>query len=171
MSENGTRSVGEIIIDIVGLGIIVYSPSSAVHIGEGEDYLAAHYWAPADVQEHIQAGTIVAFATSSSGTFLLRFHEGYPSAERLGSADFKLRLGLRSDGVVVFRDLYELMDWAAEYPPEQSIPLEPGIYHVTLVSDMPTSGVLGDDQVIDMYFQPLDEFPALAREGIPTLCG
>jgi hypothetical protein len=63
------------------------------------------------------------------------------------------------------------MDWAAEFPPEQSIQLGPGIYHVTLMSDLPTSGVLGDDQEIDVYFQALDEFPALAREGIPTLCG
>lgn len=97
------------VIDIVGLGIIVYSPSSAAHIREGEEYLEAHYWAPEDVQEHIQAGTIVAFATSSPGTFVLRFHEGYPSAERLEAAEFKLRLGVRSDGVVVFQNLYELM--------------------------------------------------------------
>ncbi len=161
----------EIVLDIAGLGIILYSPSSAAHIGEGEDYLEAHYWKPEDVQEHIQTGSIVAFATSSSGTYILRFHEGYPKPELRATTDFRLRLGLRSDGQVIFRDLYDLIGWTSAVTEEQTIQLAPGIYHVTLYSNLPASGVVGDDQVVDVYLQLLDEFPALAREGIPTLCG
>jgi hypothetical protein len=163
------RPIREVWLDIAGLGIIVYSPSAATHLGEGENYFDAHYRSADQVQEHVQAGSIVVIATSTPGRFLLRLHDGYPTPERLNTADFKLRLGLRSDGTVVFRDLYDLMDWTAAFPPEQSVPLAAGIYHLTLTSDIPSSGVLGDDQVIDIHLQPLDEFPALARTGIPTL--
>ena len=162
--------LSEMVIDVVGLGLIVYSPSSAAHIGGGEDYLQAHYWTPEDVAEHIQAGTIVGFCTSSPGTFILRFHGGYPSEAQLAAAEFRLRLGLRSDGVVVARDLYELTDWTSEFPREQSFRLAAGIYHLTLCSTMPASGILGDRQVVDVFLNPLDEFPALARTGVPTLC-
>jgi hypothetical protein len=158
-------------IDIAGLGIIMYSPSSAAHIAEDANYLEERYWDPRDVQEHIQAGSIVAFATGTPGRFHLRTHDGYPDPKTLEASEFKLRLGLRSDGVVVFRDLYDLMEWTAEFPEEQAIALEAGVYHVTLCSSTPSSGILGDDQVVDVYFQALDRFPALAREGIPTLCG
>lgn len=157
-------------IDVTGLGIIMYSPSSAAHIAEGQDYLTEHYWDDDDVQEHIQAGTIVGFGTSSPGTFVLRCHAGYPDDGRLAAAGFKLRLGIRCDGIVVFRDLYDLTDWIGQYPSDQAISLPAGIHHVTLASDLPASGVLGDHQIIDVYFQPLREFPALARQGVPTLC-
>jgi hypothetical protein len=159
----------EMALDVAGLGIIMFSPSAATHIREGEDYLQPHYWRPEDVEEHVQAGSIVAFATSTPGTFVLRFHEGYPDEQRLSDAEFKVRLGVRSDGILVVRDLYELLDWREEFGPEESIPLPAGIYHVTLFSNRPHSGVLGDNQVIEVYFQPLDEFPALARQGVPTL--
>ncbi len=110
------RSTTEIAFDIAGLGIIMYSPSSAAHIHEGEDYLQPHYWAPADVRDHIQAGTIVAFATGTPGSFLLRIHDGYPGERLASAAGAELRLGLRSDGVVVFRDLYDLLEWTARHP-------------------------------------------------------
>lgn len=35
---------------------------------------------------------------------------------------------------------------------------------------MPSSGVLGDDQVIEVFLQELEELPPLSRSGIPTLC-
>jgi hypothetical protein len=159
----------EMVLDVQGLGIIMYSPSSVASIREGDDYLEAHYWNPDDVEEHIQAGSIVTFATSTPGTFVLRFHEGYPGDRRLADAEFKLRLGVRSDGILVIRDLYELLDWREGFDPEEAIPLPAGIYHITLVSNRPASGRLGDNQVIDIWFQQVPEFPALARDGVPTL--
>lgn len=161
----------EITLDIAGIGIIMHSPSATAHIEEGADYLEANYCTPNDVQRHIQAGSIVAFGTCTPGTFLIRVVEGYPDDLTLELAEFKLRLGLRCDGIIIFRDLYDLMDWTVEFPHGHSIELPEGIYHVTLCSHTPESGLLGDNQVIDVYFQPLDSFPALATEGIPTLCG
>ncbi|MDO5504541.1 MAG: hypothetical protein Q4G67_15360, partial [Actinomycetia bacterium] len=88
----------EIRLNIDGLGIIVYSPTSAEHIAEREDYFSAHFTDEADVQRHLQAGSIAAFATSSPGVFVLRTHAGYPTPEQIEDADFTLRLAVRSDG-------------------------------------------------------------------------
>ncbi len=164
-------SIKEIALDIVGLGIIMHSPSATAHIENGADYLVASYSAPEDVDRHIQEGRIVGFGTGSPGSFVIRVLAGYPDDLALERAEFKLRLGLLSDGVVVFRDLYDLMEWTQKFPVEQSVALAEGIYHVTLCSSTPAGGVLGDGQIVDVYFQALDEFPALASDGVPTLCG
>jgi hypothetical protein len=161
----------EITLQVSGLGIVFHSPKSAEHISEGEDYLERNYSSEEQVQSHIQRGTIVGFGTGSPGTFLLRFHSGYPNEDFLQECDFKLRLGLQcTGGVVCFRDLYDLMDWRAECPPNQSLQLVDGMYHVTLCSNRPSSGILGDNQQIRVYLQMLDTFPHLATKGVPILC-
>lgn len=158
-------------LDVSGVGIIFHSPQSARHISDGEDYLSSNYTHERDVQEHIQQGSIVGFGTGSPGTYVLQFHDGYPDDSVLQAAEFKLRLGLHCrGGVVCFRDLYELLDWQADCPDDQILALEDGYYHVTLYSDRPASGVLGDDQVIHIFLQELEDFPVLAEEGVPTLC-
>lgn len=164
------ESWSQMTLTIDGLGIVLYAPSSATHITEGADYFSSHFMDAEDVQRHVQEGTIVPFATSSPGTYLLRFHPGYPTPDAAAGADFSLRLAVRSDGTLVFRDLYDLMEWTADHPADQAIALPVGIHHVTLLSDRPASGILGDDQAVDVFLQPLDTFPALARDGIPTLC-
>jgi len=169
MMRNGASR--EIDLEISGLGIILYSPASAAHIVEGSNYLRAHYVEPTEVQRHIQNGTIVGFGTASPGNFSLRFLSGYPTDARLLQARFKLRLGIRCEGgKVCCRDLYDLICWQPECPPEQMIDVDDGIYHLTLCSDRPPSGRLGDGQIIDIYLAQLEEFPQLATEGIPTLC-
>jgi hypothetical protein len=161
----------EIVLDIVGLGIVFYSPGAARHIAEGDNYLASNYTTAQQVQSHIQKGTIVGFGTASPGTFILKFHSGYPDETSLQNCDYKLRLGLHCPGgLVCFKDLYELMDWHADCPPNQVLELDDGFYHVTLCSNRPASGVLGDKQEILVYLQKLDAFPRLAKEGIPMLC-
>jgi hypothetical protein len=164
-------NIGETIqLEIVGLGIIMYSRAAAAHIKQGEDYLSSHYWDEKDIQVHIQAGTIVGFGTASPGTFLLRTAMGYPSRERLDRAEHKLRLGVNVSGrSLCFRDLYDLMSWSPACPASQVLSIDDGIYHVTLVSDTPPSGVLGDEQLIEVYFAPLTAMPRLATEGVPTL--
>ncbi|MEZ5940218.1 MAG: hypothetical protein R3C18_02425 [Planctomycetaceae bacterium] len=160
-----------IVINISGLGIIMYSPCFAAHIQEGEDYLQNNYMEEADVQRHIQAGTIVGFGTGTPGTFQLQFSSGYPSAEFLNSAELKLRLGLRCRGGQIYvRDLYDLLEWEPKCPESQVISLPDGIYHVTLCSNRPSSGILGDNQIIHVFLQPLETFPALAKHGVPCLC-
>ncbi len=62
------------------------------------------------------------------------------------------------------------MEWAPECPASQTFALADGYYRVTLCSDVPASGILGDEQAIDVYFERWEEMPAVAAEGIPTLC-
>jgi hypothetical protein len=161
----------EIVLDIVGIGIVFHSPKFAEHITEGQDYFSSHYANEQQVQPHIQRGTIVGFGTGSPGTFIFRFKSGYPPEELLDRADCRLRLGLHcSGGIVCFRDLYELLDWHSECPPRRTLPLEDGFYHVTLCSDLPSSGFIGDNQVILFYLEKLNAFPRLSTKGVPTLC-
>jgi hypothetical protein len=160
-----------IVLEVAGTGIIFHSPESASHIADGDNYLQSSYWSEKHVQSHIQAGTIVGFCTGSPGRFILRFHTGYPSEGQICKCDFKLRLGfICSDHHACFRDLYDLLDWRAACPENQTLQLDDGIYHVTLCSSRPNTGVVGDNQVIDVYFKRLPEFPRLTKDGIPTLC-
>ena len=161
----------EIKMDIAGLGIVFYSPRNVEHIPEGCDYLQTNYLTEEQVQSHIQAGTLVGFGTGSPGIYLLKFAAGCPANDVILASEFKLRLGLHCvGGQVCFRDLYDLLDWTSECPGEQILELEEGIYHVTLCSSPPPSGVIGDNQIIHVYLQKLEKFPALATQGVPTLC-
>ncbi|MGA9998452.1 MAG: hypothetical protein WBP93_23765 [Pyrinomonadaceae bacterium] len=154
-----------------GPGIILYSPYAVAHISEGEDYLTTHYMNEQEVQEHIQQGTLVGFGTGSPGDFIIHIRHGYPDEQTLQDADCKLRLGIHvQDHTVCIRDLFDLMDWTAECPPEQQFELEDGYYHITLHSNRPESGILGDNQIIWMYFNKLPSMPALSTQGVPTLC-
>jgi hypothetical protein len=161
----------DLILSIKGIGIILYAPFFAKCIPEGEDYLSTSYTTDEQVQSHIQKGTIVGFGTGTPGTFILKTHYGYPDVDFLKNCEFRLRLGLQVVGrLICVRDLFDLLQWRAECPPLQSIVMDDGIYHVTLCSNLPVSGILGDNQVINMFFQKLDTFPNLAKQGIPTLC-
>jgi len=160
----------DIALTIAGMGIIMYSPVFAEHISEGEDYFTSHYSDERSVQEHIQKGTIVGFATGSPGIYVLKFHSGYPDDDLLKACDYKYRLGLTvSGGFICVRDLFDLIQWARECPQSHRLILDDGYYHVTLCSNRPPSGILGDNQVIDVYMQKLDRFPELLKEGIPSL--
>jgi hypothetical protein len=161
----------QISLEISGLGIIFYSPEFARHIAEGEDYFSSRYSTEEQVQSHIQDGSIVGFGTGSPGRYVLRFFRGYPDQTLLDSCDSKLRLGLHCvGGIVFFRDLYDLMQWRSDCPEENRLHLEDGFYHITLCTNRPESGILGDDQEVSVFLQKLDALPALRREGIPTLC-
>ena len=158
-------------LDLVGLGIILYSPRWAEGISQRADYLSSNYTTAEQVQAHVQAGTIVGFGTGSPGDYTLTFHSGYPAEAEVRRRQFKLRLGLHCvGGGLCVRDLYDLMDWTPECPPAQTLGLEDGFYHLTLVSDTPPSGYLGDGQVIDIYLERLPAFPDLGNVGVPMLC-
>lgn len=157
-------------IEIEGLGMILYSPKSAAHIKEGEDYFQTNYYKPEDVEQHCLNGTIVGFCTSP-GRYILCFREGYPDQVVLDENEFRLRLAVRVfDGKLCVRDLYNLLDWSPECPPQQIIPIEDGIYHVTLCSRLPISGILGRNQEILVYLNKLEAMPELKYGGVPTLC-
>ena len=157
-------------VEIAGLGLIVYSPYAVAQIARGENFLRSHFMDGASVQSFIQAGSLVGFGTGSSGTFRLRFFLGTPDEAELDGADYTLRLGIVvRGGQVCVRDLYDLIEWNPECPAGQRVAVEDGTYRLTLMSDLPESEVLGDDQLISFVFEPVTEFPKLAKSGIPTL--
>lgn len=158
----------EFTLDIYGLGIIMYSDYATVHIKEGEDYFLKSYQTPQQVTNHIMQGSIVGFCTSSPGRYILKVRSGYPLEANLNSAEFKLRLAIDiRDGRMCVRDLYDLMDWRENCPINQYIELENGYYHITLYGDVPSSGILGDNQIIYVYLNKLNSMPILKYDGVP----
>lgn len=161
----------DIELDISGLGIILYSESNVKQIKEGEDYFLSSYSMPQQVAEHVMEGRIVGFCTGSSGVYILRIREGYPDNEILMSSEFKLRLGIEViDNGILFRDLYDLMEWDHRCPTDQYMELENGYYQITLFGELPESGIIGDNQVINVYLNKLQDMPELKYNGVPIYC-
>ncbi len=161
----------EIALSVGGIGIIFYSPQSVRHIAEGSDYCTNSYSTEADVQAHVQAGTLLGFAVGASGEYVLKFRGGYPDDDTLNQADFKYRLAVKvTDNKLVFRDMYDLSYWRSQYDESQVLHLGDGIYHVTLFTSIPQSGIIGDHQDIWVFFQKLEAMPALSKVGMPYLC-
>jgi hypothetical protein len=169
-SESAPRLFATLGIEIAGLGFIVYSPFAVAHIAEGENYLRAHFWQPGAVATHVNACTLTAFCTGSPGHYHLTFVHGSASAEDESGASLKLRIGLEvRDGVFCVRDLYDLLDWSAECPAKQRIPLRDGFYRLTVLSDPPANSFLGDNQHIAIYFEETKEKPHIHHDGVPNL--
>jgi hypothetical protein len=161
----------EMLIDISGLGFILYSPAAVRHIPEGADYLQEHFSAPAEVAEHVMACQLTTFCTGTPGSFRVRFFEGTYDEQAVVSADFAIRLGLQvQEGVICVRDLYDLLQWSSHCPKEQSLLMEDGWYRLTVYTSCPPSDIWGDNQVIEIHMERLAEKPQLRWEGIPCLC-
>jgi hypothetical protein len=161
----------EIALDISGLGFILYSPPAVSHIPEGSNYLEEHFWQPEDVARHVMACQLTAFCTGTPGSFRLKFLDGPRDEGAVDAADFKLRLGLQvHEGVICVRDLYDLTRWFAECPTDQQIQIPDGWYRLTVYSSCPKSGILGDDQVIEIHLERTSGSPLLRWEGVPSLC-
>ncbi len=142
---------------VAGPGLVFYSPFAVTGIATGDDYLSREFWGPDAVERQALQGRLVGVATGTPGTFFLRLHDGYPDADQLARHEFKLRLAIEvRGGSLCVRD--------------QCIALSDGFWHVTPLSSVPASGLLGDDQVIEAWLQPLMAFPALRYNGVPTLC-
>jgi hypothetical protein len=159
-------------LNVEGPGIIFYSPSNLPDIEEHSNFLYEHYESDAQVQSYLQKGTLVGFGLPEPGDYILKFHSGYPPDTQLKkfTSDYALRLGVVcTGGVICFRDVFDLICWEPKCNESQMLELEDGIYHVTLRSSLPISGVAGDSQIVDVYLQPLQAFPRLRREGIPVL--
>ena len=93
-----------------------------------------------------------------------------PDDQALRAAEFKLRLGLHVRGsVICVRDLYDLMEWSAECPAAQQIPVADGWYRLTVFSSPPPSGILGDGQLVEVALERVGRKPALRWEGVPSL--
>ncbi|MFZ6733711.1 hypothetical protein ACO0LG_17420 [Undibacterium sp. Ji42W] len=161
----------KICLDVAGFGFIFYSPFSTEFIQHGEDYFETTFSDPAVVEKQATEGRIVGVSTGTPGRFFLEIFKGYPEQTTLERHIFKLRLGVEvRDRTLCIRDLFDLLNWDAECPREQMIDIDDGFYHLTLLSNEPESGVLGDDQVVQLYLQELPEMPRLKYSGVPTLC-
>lgn len=153
-----------------GMGIVFYSAHAVKDIAEGEDYLEKEFSTPEQVACHIKKGDIIGFNTGSGGEYTLRFREGYPDNKIDKQYPISIRLAIDiKGGKLCVIDLFWLMDWNKDCPSEQQIELEDGIYHVTLCTAKPESGIWGDDQVIYVYLNKLEEMPKLTWTGVPQL--
>ncbi|MBK0111213.1 hypothetical protein IAE24_04555 [Delftia sp. S65] len=157
-------------MSIIGMGLIFYSPFSTKDIKEGDDYLSSDFENPEKVQEQAMSGRIVAINVGSPGEYVLNIYSGYPSEEFIKSRSLKFRLGIEiRDELLCVRDLFDLIDWEEEVAEEQVLRLSNGYYHMTFLSEVPDSGVHGDNQVIDLYLQKLNGMPKLRFKGVPML--
>jgi hypothetical protein len=171
MRDATARESQSFSLDVAGLGIVFFSPFAVAAIAEGEDFLAKRYMLPADVANHVNACTISAFCTGSPGIYTVRVENGRPSNEAVAAAQFSLRLGLEvRGGSVHFRDLYDLMNWTRVTPASQVVSLDDGFYLVTVLSSLPTSGLVGDEQIIELHFELVSAKPQLQWTGVPQLC-
>ncbi|MCP4784402.1 MAG: hypothetical protein GY878_12700 [Fuerstiella sp.] len=162
----------QIDITIAGLGIIFYSPFAVAHIKDGSDYLESDFWDPARVAEHVMDCQLSAFGTGSPGTYHIRLFDGHYSETEINDAMAAIRLGVEiRDGTLCFRDLYDLMDWQAECPVNQTTPVPNGFYELTVFTNRPKSGILGDNQAINIHFRSVPEKPRLKWGGVPDISG
>ena len=53
---------------------------------------------------------------------------------------------------------------------QQQLPVADGWYRLIVYSSLPASGVLGDDQVIEINMEPMGSMPQRRWEGVPLLC-
>lgn len=160
----------DINIEIEGMGIVMYSPQTVKGIPEGYDYLSNEYSIPDQVAEHLRKGDMVGFCTGSGGSYILKVREGYPENEINDKYPISIRLGIDvRDNRMCFIDLFWLTEWYDDCPEEQSIEIEKGYYHITLLTCKPTSGIWGDEQIIYVYLNKLPAMPELTWQGVPEL--
>jgi hypothetical protein len=159
-------------LEIVGLGIILYSPFAVRHIPTGQDYLEPHFWKPDDVARHVNACQIAAFGTGSPGRYLLELYDGPLDEKGLASATASVRLGIEvRDDSLCFRDLYDLMRWNPECPAAQAIPVANGFYRITAYTSPSLDDLEGAGQPVWLHFEASSEKPLLSWAEVPDLSG
>jgi hypothetical protein len=157
-------------LNIAGLGIILYSPFAVARIRVGDDYLNSEFMKREDIARHVNSCRISAIGTGSPGTYYLRLLTGERPDPLIEAAGAVIQLGLEvQDGQICFRDLYDLLQWAPYCPTEQTAELPSGYYLITVFSSLPASGLLGDGQVIGLFFERTDQPPDLGWQGVPDL--
>jgi hypothetical protein len=157
-------------LEIVGLGIIFYSPFAVRHIPVGQDYLEPHFWKPEDVARHVNSCEISAFGTGSPGRYLLELYDGALDLRGMESAKASVRLGIEvRDRSLCFRDLYDLIRWDPACPSRQTVSIPDGFYRVTAYTS-PEPGLV-DGQVVWLHLQQSADRPRLNWAEVPDLSG
>ena len=157
-------------LSIDGMGIVLFSAEVMKDVVPGGNFLTAEFTNPNQIGEHIRKGDITAFCTGTGGDFILWLRSGYPdsNAEKEFPVIIRLALEVRG-GSLQFCDLLWLSDWNTDFPQEQILSLPDGYYHITICTKKPESGYWGDDQIICLYFNKLEEMPELTWIGVPYL--
>lgn len=157
-------------LSIDGMGIVLFSAEVMKDVVPGSNFLTAEFTNPNQIGEHIRKGDITAFCTGTGGDFILWLRSGYPdsNAEKEFPVIIRLALEVRG-GSLQFCDLFWLSDWNTDFPQEQILSLPDGYYHITVCTKKPESGYWGDDQIICLYFNKLEEMPELTWLGVPYL--
>lgn len=168
--KNQQKIHHDMALSIDGMGIVFYSTHAMKDIAEGEDYFSKEFSTPEQVASHIKKGDITGVNTGSGGEYTLRFRDGYPDHQIDENYPICVRLALEiKGGNLCVIDLFWLMEWSRDCPAEQQIEIEDGIYHVTLSTAQPKSGIWGDDQIIYVYLNKLEKIPKLTWMGVPQL--
>lgn len=158
----------DLIID--GMGIVLYSDGVIKDIEEGENYFDKEFSTPEKVAKHINKGDVVGFNTGSGGSYRIKFRSGYPNEEIERGFPISIRLAIDvKGGKLSVIDLFWLMEWSNDCPEEQQLLLNDGIYHLTVSTVKPESGIWGDNQVIYIHLNRLNEMPELTWTGVPLL--
>lgn len=157
-------------ISIEGMGMIFYSQGAVSEIHNGDDFFHKDYETPQQVAAHLSKGDIVGFCTGSGGEYLLKFRYGYPSQDIDKEYPITIRLAINIDGGNLYvDDLFSLLEWNSDYDSKHKLLLDDGIYHITLCTNKPKSGIWGDNQVIYVYLNRLETMPKLMWTGVPFL--
>ncbi len=157
-------------LSIDGMGIILFSAEVMKSVVPGSNFLTDEFTNPKQVGAHIRKGDITAFCTGTSGDFALWFRSGYPDSNAEKEFPVMIRLALEvRGGSLQFCDLFWLSDWNTDFPQDQILSLPDGFYHITVCTRRPESGYWGDDQIICLYFNRLEEMPELTWRGVPYL--
>lgn len=156
---------------LTGLGFILYSDGAVAHIKEGEDYLEAHFWDGSKVVQSTNEGKIIG-VSSQPGDFIFEFREGGSTKEEWESYDIVMPLSIEiKGGRLLLDDLYSLMDWTSDDTYKLTIELEDGLYSILLLSNVPESNILGDNQEVIMYIEKDEDALQLEWYTLPSFDG
>ena len=156
-------------LQINGLGMIMYSPKSVTHISPGENYFKSNFGSGDQAMEHLKKGSILGLNTGT-GDFNINVF-WHPPPAKIAPDDIVLAFAIIVDGgAIIFRDLEDLTEWEPMPPPNQTVMANDGIYHLTLWTRTPHSGIIGDNQDIDVFIKPIDKFPSrFGYTGVPSI--
>ncbi len=153
-----------------GMGLVLYSNEAMHYVKEGEDFLTNEFLLPEQAAKHIKKGDIVGFNIGTGGEFEIKIREGYPNYEISKQYPISIRLAINVKGnIISIVDFLWLLEWCNDVPEEQQIQVEEGIYHLTILTTKPYSGIWGDNQVIYIFMNRLKQMPELSWNGIPQL--
>jgi len=160
-------------IDINGLGLVALTKEAMRDVTDGTDYLEDVFWDGDNVTALANAGHVVGISTGSSGTYVVNVHLRPPTPEEC-NAQFTLTTFIVVEGTQFsLLDLYDLMEWAPELCEDYAVDVpHAGRWKMTWLSSLPLSGVVGDQQQVGLYLEPLAvDADTPVFDDIPELCG